>query len=69
MTVFETCLISFGIETMAYLGSGLWQVLPQEIKQSDTLPIFKNRIKFWEGGECNCRLCKTYIPQVGFLTG
>ena len=60
---------SFGIETIAYLGSRLWQLLPQEIKQSNTLPIFIKRIKFWKGGECNYRLCKTYIPQVGFLTG
>ena len=60
---------SFKIETIAYLGSRLWQLLPQEIKQSSNLPIFKKRIKCWKGGECNCRLCKTYIPQVGFLTG
>ena len=60
---------SFGIETIAYLGSRLWQLLPQEIKQSNTLPIFKKRIKCWKGGECNCRLCKTCILQVGFLTG
>ena len=60
---------SFGIETIAYLGNRLWQLLPQEIKQSNTLPIFKKRIKCWKGGECNCRLCKRYIPQVGFLTG
>ena len=35
---------SFGIETIAYLGSRLWQLLPQEIKQSNTLPIFKNEL-------------------------
>ena len=33
--------ISFGIETIAYLGSRLWQLLPQEIKQSNTPPVFK----------------------------
>ena len=32
---------SFGIETIAYLGNRLWQLLPQEIKQSNTRPIFK----------------------------
>ena len=60
---------SFGIETTTYLGNRLWQLLPQEIKQSNTLPIFKKRIKCWRGEECNWRLCKTYILQVGFLTG
>ena len=51
---------SFGIKTITYLGSRLWQLLPQEIKQSHTLSIFNERIKCWKGGECNCRLCKTY---------
>ena len=60
---------SFGFETIAYLGSRVWQLLLQELKQSNTLPIFKKRIKCWKCGECNCRLCKTYIQQVGFLTG
>ena len=32
---------SFGIESIAYLGNKLWQLLPLEIKQSNTLPIFK----------------------------
>ena len=31
----------FGIETIAYLGSRLWQLLPQGIKQSNTPPNFK----------------------------
>ena len=58
---------SFGIESIAYLGNKLWQLLPLEIKQSNTLPIFKKRIRCWKGDKCNCRLCKTYIPKVGFL--
>ena len=32
---------SFGIETTVYLGNKLWQFIPQEIKESSTLPIFK----------------------------
>ncbi len=60
---------SFGVQTISYLGNKLWQLLQQEMKQSNTLPIFKRRIKCWNGDKCNCRLCKTYIPQVGFLTG
>ena len=60
---------SSGIETIAYLGGRLWQLLPKEIKQSSSLSIFRKRIKCWKGGECNCRLCRRYILQVGFLTG
>ena len=56
---------SFGIETIANLGSRLWQLLPQEIKQSNTCPI-KKQIKCWIDDECDRRLCKKYIPKVGF---
>ena len=35
---------SFGIETITYLGNRLWQLLPQEIKQSNTLSIFKKEL-------------------------
>ena len=59
---------SFGVESIAYLGNKLWQIVPQEIKQSNSLPIFKKQIRCWNGGKCNCRLCKVYIPKVEFLT-
>ena len=36
---------SFGAESIAYLGNKLWQILPQEIKQSNSLPIFKKQIR------------------------
>ena len=61
---------SFGVESIAYLGNKLWQILPQEIKQSNSLPIFKKQIiRFWNGGKCNCMLCKVYNLKVRFLTG
>ena len=60
---------SFGIETIAFLGNRMWQLLPHEIKDSSTLPIFKKQIRCWNGDKCNCRLCKVYVQQVGFITG
>ena len=60
---------SFRVESIAYLGNKLWQKLQQEIKQSSSLPIFKKQIRCCNGGKCKCRLCKVYIPKVGFLTG
>ena len=57
-----------GIETISFLANRLWSTLPDIIKQASTLPIFKSQIKYWKGENCNCRLCKIYIPQVGYLT-
>ena len=56
-----------GLETISFRGCRLWQALPNDIKQSETLSRFKRRIKVWRGVECNCRLCRPFVAQVGFL--
>ena len=35
----------FGFETISTIGAVLWRNLPNDIKNSDSLNIFKNRIK------------------------
>ena len=59
--------VRFGIQSIAFLGCKLWHGLSNEIKQSLNITIFKKRIKKWKGEECNCRICKTFVAQVGFL--
>ena len=58
---------SFGVKTLANLGNEVWMYLPHDIKQSDTLSTFKKRIRDWNDDRCNFRLCRLYIPRVGFL--
>ena len=58
---------TYGIETISFLGNRLWSTLPNIIKQASTLPIFKSHINCLKGENYNCRLCKIYIPQVGYL--
>ena len=52
----------YGIET-PYLGPKLWSLVPNEYKTIESLQDFKAKIKTW----VPCRLCKTYIHQVGFI--
>ena len=59
--------VRFGVESIAFLGCKLWHGISNDIKQSLNISIFKKRIKEWKGDECNCRLCKTFVAQVGFL--
>ena len=35
--------------------------------QMNTLADFKAKIKTWVPENCPCRLCKTYIHQMGFI--
>ena len=58
---------SFGVETIGYLGNKLWQLLPNEIKNSANLRVFKKHIRSWNFDKCNCRPCKIYIlKMLGF---
>ena len=56
-----------GLETISYLGPKVWNMVPTEIKQKPSLPAFKREIKKWIPKNCPCRICKKYLPGVGFI--
>ena len=56
-----------GTESLSFLGPKIWDLVPLELKQLECFEIFKLKIKKWILFECPCRLCWTYIQQVGFL--
>ena len=60
--------VYYGTETISFLGPKIWSILPNEIKESESLIEFKNKIRKWKPKECPCRLCKTYLSGVGFIT-
>ena len=57
----------YGIETPSYLGPKLWNLVPNEYKTIESLADFQAKIKTWVPENCPCRLCKTYIHQIGFI--
>ena len=59
--------VHFGTETIRFRGPKTWEMLPCNIKESETLQEFKTKIKQWKPKDCTCRLCKTYIHNVGFI--
>ena len=56
----------YGIDTVRLVGQKSWQTLPKEIKESQTLDIFKRNIKAILL-VCSCKLCKSFIVDLGFL--
>ena len=54
-------------ESISSLVPKTWEILPNEIKVSDALQVFKAKIKMWVPVERPYRLYKTYLPQVGFI--
>ena len=59
--------VNFGSESIRYRGPQLWFFLPQDIRNTESLSLFKSKIKRWHGEECFCRLCRPFIPNVEFL--
>ena len=39
----------------------------REYKDEENITSFKARIKFGKAESCPCRLCKVYLPQIGFI--
>ena len=59
--------VHYGLQSVRYLGPKIWELVPNNIKYSNSLSKFKKVIKSWKREACPCRLCKTYIAQVGFI--
>ena len=59
--------VKFGTESVSYLGPKLWDLLPTEFKNIESLSKFKDKITGWDTDECPCKLCKNYIRDLGFI--
>ena len=64
---FNVRTVKYGTETIRHMGPKTWDIVPSEIKVSTSLLEFKQKIKRWIPNECTCRLCKSYIYNLGFI--
>ena len=60
--------VKYGVETITSLGAKISKIWPNDYKELTSLSTFKLKIKNWETDKCPCRLCKTYIQRVGFIS-
>ncbi len=56
-----------GEDTLRFLGCKIWNLVPDNIKQSTSVKQFKSQIRKWIPSDCPCRICKTYIHQLGYI--
>ena len=60
--------VLYGTETLSYLAPKIWNLVPSDIRDCATEPIFRQMIKKWKPDRCPCsRLCKVYISNLGFI--
>ena len=57
--------VNYGLETLTYRALVIWAKLPSKYVLVTLLDEFKSKIKFWKCGNCPCRLCKKYQPNLG----
>ena len=52
----------FGLNSLRYFASKVWNMVPLEIENTGSVEIFKTEIRNWEPKDCYCYLCKiTYV--------
>ena len=56
-----------GSNSLRYFGPIIWSLIPKKIKSCDTLASFIRNIRQWRPDACPCRVCRNFIPNVGFI--
>ena len=59
--------VNYGEQSISYLAPRIWKLVPKDIKECSTLITFKRKITNWIPEACPCRLCRVYIPNLGFM--
>ena len=57
--------VRYGLQTISYMAPKIWNLVPKKMKQ---IPTQNSKIKIWKLENCPYRLCRTYLPQIGFIT-
>lgn len=53
-------------ESVSYLTPKIWEQIPPDIKSMKSWEGFRKKTKIWKLGNCLCRICKVFIPNLGF---
>ena len=67
--VFETHIPTsnrYGLNSIPYKANQIWILLPENLKSSPSLTLFKNKIKLLECFNCPCNICKSYVQNLGY---
>ena len=59
--------VNQNLESVRFLGPEMWGILPNDLKNKESVDSFKTVIKRRKPESCPCRLCKTYLQNNGYL--
>ena len=58
---------SFGLSSLKYVATKIWDIVPHEIKSVGNINLFKRKIRNWGLKGCHCRLCKQNLHDIGYV--
>ena len=58
---------AYGVQSLKYFTPKIWNIVPIDIRNSDSLSEFTTKIKSWKPVTCSCNLCRTFVGQVGYI--
>ena len=57
----------YGLNSIRFFASEVWQMVPMEMKNLKSLKDFKNKIRRWEPNGYDCKLCKNSVSNLGYV--
>ena len=57
----------YGLNSIRFFGSKVWQMVPMQIRNLKSLEDFRNKIRRWEPDGCDCKLCKDFVLNLGYV--
>ena len=57
----------YGLNSIIFFASKVWQMIPIEMKNLKSYEDFRNKIKRWELDRCDCKLCKDFVSNLGYV--
>ena len=58
---------SFGLNSLKYLATKIWDIAPCDIKSTGNLNSFKEKIRNWEPKGYHRKLCRQYVHGIGYV--
>ena len=57
-----------GDRSLRSFGPIVWNTMvPDKLKNCESLDLFKTSIKSWKPDNCVCELCRTYVRGLGYM--
>ena len=58
---------AYGLRSLKSFAPKMWNIVPIDIRNSDSLSEFTTKIKPWMSVTCPCNLCRTFIGHLGYI--